>query len=344
VKQRLQATLKARGYGLISLLNSFKEFDINGDGELSWEEFNSALLKCGLTPAPQDMRALFLELDTDGSNSISYPEFVRSMRGELSSRRRAIISQVFASIDSDGDGIITMSDIGACLNPKNHPDVKAGRTTVQKLLNTFFDSFATVSSTGSLTLPQFMEYYANMAAYDEDNEFEAVMKSMWNLKAGTAASKKGNTSLQSFAADAAANQGSFDAGGPSVPGLESLRSQLIARGSRGIIGLQRKFRIMDDDGSKSINMAEFKKGIRESGVMLSELEMTTLFNHFDENKNGSIDFDEFIHGIRVTDRFLCDGSEILFFVVLGTAKFSKTGHCGAGIPSIRQKKCRCCNT
>jgi Ca2+-binding EF-hand superfamily protein len=295
VRQRLQATLKARGYGLISLLNSFREFDINGDGELSWEEFNSALLKCGLTPAPQDMRALFLELDTDGSNSISYPEFVRSMRGDLSARRRNLIAQVFASIDTDGDGVISMADIGACMNPKNHPDVKAGKTTVQKLLNTFFESFATVSSTGSLTLAQFTEYYANMAAYDEDNEFEAIMKSMWNIKSGAGNTKKGATSLQSFAADAAANQ----SGGSEVAGLESLRNQLISRGSKGFIGLQRKFRIMDDDGSKSLNLAEFKKGIKESSVVLSDQELVTLFNYFDKDRSGTVDFEEFIQGVRV---------------------------------------------
>ena len=307
VKSRLQATLKAKGYGLIGLINSFKDFDLNGDGELSWEEFNAALLKCGLTPAPQDMRALFLELDTDGSNSISYPEFVRSMRNELSPRRREIITEVFRSIDSDGDGIVNMSDIGTCFNPKNHPDVKAGRTTVQLLLNGFFDTFTTVSPTGFVTLPQFLEYYANVAAYDTDSEFENNMKAMWNIKGkGGDAGKRGATSLQALAQ--ASNDSATSSVNP-VPGLESLRAQLIARGSRGIIGLQRKFRIMDDDGTGSINLAEFKKGIRESQVILSDLEITQLFSHFDTNRNGSIDFDELIQGVRVSFLLFC------FFIV-----------------------------
>lgn len=30
--------------------------------------------------------------------------------------------------------------------------------------------------------------------------------------------------------------------------LDKLRAQLVARGARGISGLQRKFKIMDDDG------------------------------------------------------------------------------------------------
>lgn len=42
--------------------------------------FSSALQKSGLAPSPQDTRALFLEFDTDGSNEISYSEFLGALR------------------------------------------------------------------------------------------------------------------------------------------------------------------------------------------------------------------------------------------------------------------------
>ena len=38
----------------------------------------------------------------------------------------------------------------------------------------------------------------------------------------------------------------------------------------GIIGLGRKFRIMDDDGSKSLNRAEFNKAMKECNLSLSD--------------------------------------------------------------------------
>ena len=82
------------------------------------------------------------------------------------------------------------------------------------------------------------------------------------------------------------------------PILEKLRSQLKKRGTRGIVGIGRKFRIMDDDGSDSIDMEEFKKGMRETGLVLDPNELEKLFRHFDRDGSGDIEYDEFLRGLR----------------------------------------------
>lgn len=65
------------------------------------------------------------------------------------------------------------------------------------------------------------------------------------------------------------------------PVLDNLRAQLIAKGASGIAGLSRKFRIMDDDGNKVLNMHEFRKGIKESGLVeLSDKAIGHLFRYF----------------------------------------------------------------
>ena len=64
--------------------------------------------------------------------------------------------------------------------------------------------------------------------------------------------------------------------------LERLREELARRGARGIVGIGRKFRIMDDDGSKSLSLGEFKKAMRECSLDLTDTEMRMLFQHFDE--------------------------------------------------------------
>eukprot|EP00937_MAST-01D_sp_MAST-1D-sp2_P005681 g5681.t1 len=80
--------------------------------------------------------------------------------------------------------------------------------------------------------------------------------------------------------------------------LGKLRGELKSRGARGIIGLSRKFRIMDDDGSKSLNLGEFKKAMRECNLSLDEVELRHLFTYFDKDGSGTIDFDEFLNGVR----------------------------------------------
>ena len=82
--------------------------------------------------------------------------------------------------------------------------------------------------------------------------------------------------------------------------VKRLKDSLATRGARGYIGLQRKFRIMDDDGSKTLDLREFKKGLTESGLSLAENDMRVVFQHFDQDGSGTIDFEEFIQGLRDT--------------------------------------------
>jgi len=63
--------------------------------------------------------------------------------------------------------------------------------------------------------------------------------------------------------------------------VKKIKAALASRGARGFIGLQRKFRIMDDDDSKSLNLGEFKKGLIESGLEFGDKDMRRLFECFD---------------------------------------------------------------
>jgi Ca2+-binding EF-hand superfamily protein len=298
LKQRLQASLRKQSSGLLGLANLFKEYDTDASGALSWEEFCGALKKCGLAPSNQDIRALFLELDRDGNNEISYDEFISSMRSEMSEKRKILLERCFEKIDSDHDGTISMTDIGKAINPRNHPEVKAGRVSVNNLIQDFFNSFGTVSDTGYVNFEQFTEYYANIAAFEEDDAFIETMSALWGLSQSTA------TSLKSYASvnhQVGGNVTDNTDAGPGVQtNLDKLREQLIARGARGMVGLQRKFRIMDDDGSRSLSLVEFKKAIRECALSLTDLQLSQLFEYFDKDRSGSIDFDEFIVGVRVS--------------------------------------------
>uniref|UniRef100_A0A8C3FRX5 EF-hand domain-containing protein n=1 Tax=Chrysemys picta bellii TaxID=8478 RepID=A0A8C3FRX5_CHRPI len=80
--------------------------------------------------------------------------------------------------------------------------------------------------------------------------------------------------------------------------IEKLRAQCLARGSAGIKGLARVFHIMDDDKSRSLDLAEFVKGLSSAGIMLGSREAQQIFSLCDKNSSGTMDFEEFLEALR----------------------------------------------
>ncbi|XP_028404751.1 calcyphosin-like protein [Dendronephthya gigantea] len=80
--------------------------------------------------------------------------------------------------------------------------------------------------------------------------------------------------------------------------VEKLRYACLSRGSSGIKGLGRTFRIMDDDGSKSLNFDEFEKGLHDYGVALDKEHAQQAFAAFDKDGSGSVDINEFLLALR----------------------------------------------
>lgn len=76
------------------------------------------------------------------------------------------------------------------------------------------------------------------------------------------------------------------------------RDKIKSRGARGIIGLQRLFKIFDDDNSKSLNDYEFKKAINDFRINIPEDHLSMIFDYFDVNGDGTINYDEFLRAVR----------------------------------------------
>jgi len=73
---------------------------------------------------------------------------------------------------------------------------------------------------------------------------------------------------------------------------------MLRRGARSIIGIGRVFKIMDDNRSGSLDLQEFAKGVAESQLDLTDVDIRTLFAAFDRNGDGTIDYDEFLRVVK----------------------------------------------
>jgi Ca2+-binding EF-hand superfamily protein len=80
--------------------------------------------------------------------------------------------------------------------------------------------------------------------------------------------------------------------------IKLFRDKIKSRGARGIIGLQKLFAIMDDDGSKSISLYEFSKACRDFKVGINDENVPLIFDLFDTNHDGTLNVDEFLMAIR----------------------------------------------
>ena len=80
--------------------------------------------------------------------------------------------------------------------------------------------------------------------------------------------------------------------------LEHIQAKIAARGARGISGIGKKFKIADDNNSKSLDAQEFKKAMSDFRIGLNDQQVITAFKIFDRDGSGDISYDEFLRSIR----------------------------------------------
>lgn len=80
--------------------------------------------------------------------------------------------------------------------------------------------------------------------------------------------------------------------------LSRIRSALVERGVYGIRGISKIFRAMDANGNRLLDPDDFKWGLINYGIILNDQEVQTLIGVFDRNKDGTVNFDEFLATIK----------------------------------------------
>jgi len=323
--EKLRQKLASRGgRGIIGLARQFKIIDDDNSKSLDLQEFTKGIRDFRVEISQGDIQALFNLVDRDRSGQIDYDEFLRAVAGPMNAFRKALVTQAFNKLDRDNSGILDIEDIRNVYNAKGHPDVRSGRKTEEAVLGEFLETFEMHHNIGGardqrVTREEFEEYYNNIScSIDNDQYFELMMNNTWKLSEAPAYTKNKAWRGEEAGRRPASKGGREperapervpereSKGGATSSGLtktgealcEKFRERLAARGTRGIIGIQRQFKIMDDDGSKNISVDEFKKACHDFRVDIEDRDIERLFQALDRDRSGTIDYDELIRAVR----------------------------------------------
>ena len=84
--------------------------------------------------------------------------------------------------------------------------------------------------------------------------------------------------------------------------VADIKERLLGRSASGIKGISRIFKAMDDNGNHQLDLDDFRWGFIDYGFNLSKEEAEELFKRFDRDQSGTIDFDEFLRFLKVSNR------------------------------------------
>eukprot|EP00928_Gymnodinium_smaydae_P011864 TRINITY_DN1433_c1_g1_i1.p1 TRINITY_DN1433_c1_g1~~TRINITY_DN1433_c1_g1_i1.p1 ORF type:complete len:512 (-),score=87.25 TRINITY_DN1433_c1_g1_i1:158-1660(-) len=106
------------------LRNTFLSFDKNKDGTLTHAEIKEGLEVHGVS-LPADIVDILNKIDTDGSGSVGYTEFIASTLSRKEYLREEVLWNVFRTFDLDGDGKITREEFEQVVHLSDREDIAA---------------------------------------------------------------------------------------------------------------------------------------------------------------------------------------------------------------------------
>jgi len=207
VLQKVLETLKKRGaHGIRGLGIVFRRMDNNGDRKMDRQEFMWGLRENGHSLTPSEFERIFKYFDKNNDGKISFDEFLRGIRGEMNDFRKGFVMMAYAKLDKTGDGVVNMDDMVSTYDVSFHPKYKTGEMSKNEVLSEFMSQWDTCVKDGKVTKEEFIEYYTDVSAsIDEDDYFELMMRNAWHLAGGEGATA--NTTIpRHLVTDAQGNQ------------------------------------------------------------------------------------------------------------------------------------------
>lgn len=182
---RKKVTERGGSAGIHSLGRVFRLMDEDSNRRLSKDELQLGLERYGVYMSNAEIDQLMSAVDKDRSGKLNLTEFLVAIRGTINQRRQQMIDMAYKVLDKNGNGAITIEDIQSAYNVSHDPDVLAGRVEPDEALKLFLSQFDTLQADGTVTKKEFTEYYRNISAsIDNDDYFELMIRNAWHIPGG----------------------------------------------------------------------------------------------------------------------------------------------------------------
>ena len=317
----IREKLRQRGVqGISSIARNFRIVDENNTQTIDFNEFKKACKTFNFGLDDNQLKMAFVAFDRDNTGEIDYDEFIRSIRGEMNEFRQKIVQQAFDILDVNKNGEISFEEIKNKYNASRHPDVLSGKKTEDEVLKDFMDTFQETynylcgtETDNIITIEEFLEYYENVSMIiDDDAYFELLLNNEWKMGLNTTYNNDKKSWNQNDENTQNLSERYQDRFGDKRPGynkeeeekdknenaLIKFINEIKSLGTTSLISLLKLFKANDDNNSKELELYDFTKALHEFETELNDDEITCVFNYFDKEKTGLINYVKFINAIR----------------------------------------------
>jgi Ca2+-binding EF-hand superfamily protein len=186
ILEKVKQMILSRGANSIrGLGRAFRIMDDAGDGKLDQADFKYGLKDYGVHLSDEEFKLVMTAFDRDGDGYVGFTEFLTALRGELNDRRRTMVGMAYDVLDKDGSGLVTLEDIKMAYDATSDPRVAAGEVSEDAVLREFMSQWDTLKADGIVTREEFEEYYGDISAsIDDDDYFELMIRNAWHIMGG----------------------------------------------------------------------------------------------------------------------------------------------------------------
>ena len=317
----IRDNIKSKGIRcLIALENNFRALDEDNSQTIDFPSFKKTSIDFKFDLTEENLQNLFFFFDKEEKGRIDYDEFIRIIRGQMSKSRRELIERIFESFEPDKEGIVHIDKLNEYFNPEGHPDVIKGILKPQEVYNEFMETFegnhnylnGDEAQLGNVDIDEFCDYYDSISMMiEKDKDFENIVTRVWglapdqgnednedNIEEEENNKLRGKKIIKQIPKEE--NEEKEEIPKEEIPKEEvndafiTFKNYLKAQGPMHALSLARQFKIIDENGNKTIDFSEFSKGVKNAGLKVPPEALEELFQSFDYDNSGAISYDEFM--------------------------------------------------